>query len=134
MHAKLLQSCPTPWTIAFQAPLSMGFSRQEYWSRLLCTPPGDLPDPGNELMSLISPVLAGGFFTTSATWEALYYVCVCVCVCVCACVSCSVMSDSATPWTVVHQATVDSVHGILQARIVEWVAISFSRGSSRPRE
>ena len=127
MHAKLLQLCPTPWTIAFQATLSMGVSRQEYWSRLPCTPPGDLPNPGTELMSLISPALAGGFFTTSATWEALYYV-------VCVCVSRLVVSDSATPWTVVHQATVDSVHGILQARIVEWVAISFSRGSSRPRD
>ena len=79
MHAKLLQLCPTPWTIAFQATLSMGVSRQEYWSRLPCTPPGDLPNPGTELMSLISPALAGGFFTTSATWEALYYVCLCVC-------------------------------------------------------
>ena len=43
------QSCPTlatPWTLACQAPLSMGFSRQEYWSGLPCPPPGDLPDPG----------------------------------------------------------------------------------------
>jgi len=48
----------------------MGFSRQEYWSRLLCPPPGDLPDPGIELTSLMSPGLAGRFFTTRATWEA----------------------------------------------------------------
>jgi len=48
----------------------MGFSRQEYWSGLPCLPPGDLPDPGIEPGSLVSPVLAGGFFTTSATWEA----------------------------------------------------------------
>ena len=82
MHAKLLQLCPTPWTIAFRATLSMGVSRQEYWNRLPCTPPGDLPNPGIELMSLISPALAGGFFTTNSTWEALYCVCVCVCVCV----------------------------------------------------
>ena len=60
----------TLWTVACQAPLSMGFSRQEYWSRLPCPPPGDLPDPGIEPMSLMSPALAGGFFTTSATWEA----------------------------------------------------------------
>ena len=46
-----------------------GFSRQEYWSGLLCPPPGDLPHPGIEPMSLDSPALAGGFFTTSATWE-----------------------------------------------------------------
>ena len=51
-------------------PLQL-FSRQEYWSRLPCPPPGDLLDPGIELSSLMSPVLAGQFFTTSATWEAL---------------------------------------------------------------
>ena len=47
----------------------MGSSRQEYWSGLPCPPPGDRPDPGIESTSLISPALAGGFFTTSATWE-----------------------------------------------------------------
>ena len=51
-----------PWTIAHQAPLSMGFSRQEYWSGWPCLPPGDLPNPGIELASLKSPALAGGFF------------------------------------------------------------------------
>ena len=51
----------TLWTIASQAPLSMGFSRQEYWSGLPCPPPGDLPDPGIEPAS---PALAGGFFTS----------------------------------------------------------------------
>ena len=60
----------TPWTVAHQAPLSMGFSRQEYWSGLPCPSPGDLPDPGIEHGSLMSPALAGGFFTTSAMWEA----------------------------------------------------------------
>ena len=73
MHAKLLQSCLTLWTMDFldpEAPLFMGFSRQEYWSGLPCPPPGDLPSPGVEPMSLISPALSGGFFTTSATWEA----------------------------------------------------------------
>ena len=49
----------------------MGFSRQEYWSGLPCPPPGDLPNPGIEPVSLTSPALAGRFFTTSATWEAL---------------------------------------------------------------
>jgi len=48
----------------------MSFSRQEYWSELPCPPPGNLSDPGIEPMSLRSPVLAVGFFTTSATWEA----------------------------------------------------------------
>ena len=60
----------TPWTVAHQALLSMGFSEQEYWSGLLCPPPGDLPDLGIESVSLMSPALGGRFFTTSATWEA----------------------------------------------------------------
>ena len=53
----------TLWTVAHQTPLSMGFSRQEYWSGLPCPSPGHLPDPGTEL----SLALAGGFFTTSTT-------------------------------------------------------------------
>ena len=57
------------WTIASQAPLSIAFSRQEYWGGLLCPPPGDLLDSGLEPMSLTSPALAGGLFTTNATWE-----------------------------------------------------------------
>ena len=61
----------TPWTVAHQAPLSMGFSRQEYWSGLPCPPSGHLPDPGIEPVSLKSPALAGGFFTTSASWKDL---------------------------------------------------------------
>ena len=62
--------CETPWTLAHQAPLSMGFSRQEYQSGLPCPPPGKLPNPGIEPKALPSPALAGRFFTTSATWEA----------------------------------------------------------------
>ena len=54
----------TLWTVAHQAPLSMGFSRQGYWRGLPCPPPGDLPNPGIKPMSLLSPALAGGFFTT----------------------------------------------------------------------
>ena len=54
----------TPWTVTHRAPLSMGFSRQKYWSGLLCPPPGDLPDPGIELVSLKSPPWTGAFFTT----------------------------------------------------------------------
>ena len=56
--------------VACQAPLSMGFSRQEYWNELLCPPPEDLPDLGIEPTSLMSPALVGGFFTTSIPWEA----------------------------------------------------------------
>ena len=59
----------TLWTIVYQAPLSMGFARQEYWSGLLCPPSGDLPDPGIKSPCLTSPALAGRFFTTSATWD-----------------------------------------------------------------
>ena len=58
----------TLWTVACQA--SMGFFRWEYLSGFSCPPPGDLPDPGIELTSLMSPASVGRFFTTSATWEA----------------------------------------------------------------
>ena len=61
----------TLWTIACQIPLCMGFSRQEYWTVLLCPPTGDLPDPGMEPTSRMPPAVAAGFFTTSTTWEAL---------------------------------------------------------------
>ena len=54
----------TPWTVAHQAPLSMEFSRQEYWSALPFPTPGDLPNPGIEPAFLSSPEMAGGFFTT----------------------------------------------------------------------
>ena len=59
-------------TVAHQALLSMGFSRQEYWSRLLCPPPSDLLDPGIEPKSLAFPTMEGGFFTTSATRKPIY--------------------------------------------------------------
>ena len=71
-HVQLFAS---PWTVAHQAPVSMGFPRQEYWSGLPFPPPGDLPDLGIEPMSLISPALAGGFFTTSTTWDLLESLC-----------------------------------------------------------
>ena len=61
--------------LSHQAPLFMGFSRQKYWNGLPCPPPGDLPDPGTEAVFLTFPTSAGGFFTTSATWEAL---CICM--------------------------------------------------------
>ena len=84
--------CATPWTAAHQAPLSMEFSRQEYWSGL------PFPSPGK--------------------WKWKW--------------SCLVMSDSLRP--VDCSPPSSSIHGILQTRILEWVAISFSRGSSRPRD
>ena len=56
-----------PWAVACQAPLSMEFSRQEYWSGLPYTHPGDLPNPVIKLASLMSPALASRFFTTNVT-------------------------------------------------------------------
>ena len=74
MHAcsvpSLMSDSVAPWTVAHQAPLSLGFSRQKYWSELPFPSPGDLPDPGIELTSLKSPMLACRFFTTDTTWEA----------------------------------------------------------------
>ena len=68
MHAQSLnyvQLSATPWTVACQAPLSMGFSRQKYWSGLPFSLLGDLPNPEIEPMSPVSPALTGGFFTTA---------------------------------------------------------------------
>ena len=95
----------TLWAAAHQAPLSMGFFRQEYWSGLPCPPPGDLPDSGIEPPSHIS-CTGRWFFTTGATWEAQSESCV----------------HLFTTWA------------ILQARKLEWVAIPFYRGSSQPRD
>ena len=64
------KSLQPPWAVAHQTPLSMEFSRQEFWSGFPFPTPGDLPDPGIEPASPASPALAGGFFTTSTTWEA----------------------------------------------------------------
>ena len=58
-----VQLFTTPRTVAHQAPLSMGFSRQEYWSGLPWPPPGNLPNRGIKPASLVSPALAGGFLT-----------------------------------------------------------------------
>ena len=151
-----MSNCVMLWTVAHQAPLSMEFSRQEHWSGLPCPPPGNFPDPGIKLTSLMSPALAGGFFTTSATWEApikvlvpfnltyktLYGMIVransyCVVsssqchwflyafVCVWQSLSCVQLCD---PMGCSPPGS--SLQGILQARILEWAAIFFSRGSS----
>jgi len=120
----------TPWTVAHQVPLYMGFSRQEYWSRLPCHPLGDLSNPGMELESSVSPALAGMFVTTSAAWEtknagclpkrwfihvqSLNHVWLFV-----------TSMDCSPPGS--------SIHRFFQARIPEWVAMLYSRGSSRPR-
>ena len=65
----------TLWTVDCQAPLSMKFSRQEYWSKLPCTPPEDLPDPRDWTpMSLTSPAFSGRFFITSTTGKPYIYI------------------------------------------------------------
>ena len=68
-HFSRVQLFVTPWTVACQAPLSMEFSRQEYWSGFPFPSSRDLPDPGIEPKCLMSPALVGRFFITSATWE-----------------------------------------------------------------
>ena len=65
-----VQLFAAPWTVTRQAPLSVGLSRQESWNGLPCPPPGGLPNPGVEPVSLTSSAPVGGFFTLGATWEA----------------------------------------------------------------
>ena len=60
LSCSVVSDLATSWTVACQAPLSMGLPRQEYWSGLSFPPPGDLPDPGIEPSSPVSPALAGG--------------------------------------------------------------------------
>ena len=98
----------TLWTAACQTPLSVGLSRQEYWSGVPFPSPGDLPNPGMEPASLISPMGCSVQFSSVAQ----------SCLTPCDPVDCSPPGSS--------------VHGILQARILEWGAISSSRGSSQP--
>ena len=111
----------TPWTVACKVPLTMEFPRQEYWCRLPFPTPGALSDLGIELVSLVSPALAGRFFTTAPPGKPkikmkrkakvkVSQLCLTLC----------------DPVEYI-------VHGILQARILEWGAFPFSRGSSQPR-
>ena len=93
------QLLATPWTVAFQAPLSMRFSRQEYWSGLPCPPPGDLPGPGIESVFLTSPALAAAAKSLQS------------------CLTLCDPIDGSPPGS--------PVPGILQSRILEWVAIAF---------
>ena len=69
----VMSDSATSWTVAFKAPLSMEFSRQKYWSGLPFPSPGDIHDIEIKPVSLVSPALAGRFFTTGATWEVYIY-------------------------------------------------------------
>ena len=94
MHAcSHVQLFATLWTVAHQVPLSMGFSRQEYWSGLPYLPPGEPPDPGIEPTSAVSLALAGRFFTTEPPGKPECYTQKCVCVCVCVCVYNSIVHN-----------------------------------------
>ena len=147
----------------------MGFSRQEYWSGLSCPPPGDLPDPGTELASLTSPALTGGFFTTSATWEAPTHIIhrnvnresgkmrqrrnmfprrkrkqnggkqstykefeVTIILILILCVLVTQLSLTLCH-TIYCSPPGSSVHGIIQTRMLQWVAVFYSRAPSSPR-
>ena len=99
----------TPWTVACQAPLSMGFARQEYWSGLPFPSPGDLSDPQIQPLSL---ALAGRLFTTAPPGTAAAAKSLQSCLTLCDPI------DGSPPGS--------SVPGTLQARTLEWVAISFS--------
>ena len=126
-HFSRVRLFVTSWTVACQAPLSMGFSRQEYWSEWVAMPSSrDLPDPGIELEFLMSPALASKFFTINTIWKALLKI---MCIYVLFAQLCPTLynpMDCSLPGS--------SVHGILPTRILEWVAILFSRVSSQPRD
>ena len=117
MHACMLrcfshvQLLVTLWTVARQAPLSMGFSRQEYWSGLPCPPPGHLPTQrSNSHLLCLLHWQAGSLPLVPPGSEVLVaQLCPALC--------------NPMDYT---------VHGILQARILEWVVFPFSRGSSQP--
>ena len=101
-HFSRVQLFVNLWTVAYQVPLSMEFSRQEYWSELPFPPPEHLPNPETEPTPHVSPALADGFFTTSATSAVI---------------SCSVKSDSLRP------------HGLQCARVLcPWDSVGKSTG------
>ena len=77
VHSVMSSSFVTPRTVAHQAPLSVDFSRQDYWSELSLPTPGELPHPGIEPLSFESPALTDGFFTTrplGSHWELLFLI------------------------------------------------------------
>ena len=123
-----VQLFATPWTVAFQAPPPMEYSRQDYWSGLPFPSPGHLPDPGIEPRSpalqadTLSSELPGKPHKMKGKLK----------------IECCSCSDTKLSLTICNPVDCSppgsSIHEILQERILEWVAISFSRGSSRPRD
>ena len=145
MHAQSLSRVrffETPWTVACQAPLSMGFSRQECWNGFPFPIPGDLPNRGIEALSPVPPTLTGGFLLlnklrcpykysqrpnlTSEQQFANPYTA--------AAAAKSLQSCLTLCNPIDHSPTGSPVPGILQARILEWVAIFFSQCMKVKRE
>ena len=139
-HFSCVQLFAIQWTEARQAPLPMESSRQEYWSGLPCPAPGDLPDPGIKAMST-SPAVAGEFFTTGTTWEALLTLARLHILCwievgrmeSLPCFQSEKVKVAQSCPTVCDLMDY-TVHGILLARILEWVAFPFSRRSCQLRD
>ena len=125
-HSVMSDSSATPWTIAFQDPLSLGFTRQEYWSGLPFPPPGDLPNRG---IKPASPALEGGFFTIEPLSPVkptdgkkkkknltMLYI-----------TSAKSLQSCPNLCDPIDSSPLGSpIPGILQARTLEWGAITFS--------
>ena len=116
-HFSHVWLCESLCTVAFQAPLCMGFSRQEYWDGLPYPPAGDAPNPGIEPASFKSHWQKGSLPLKCKSESGVK---------VSVAQSCPTLMGCSPPGS--------SVHRILQARILEWVTITFSRGSSWPRD
>ena len=130
MVGLVARSCPTletPWTVACQAPLSMGFSRQEYWSGLPFPSPGDLPDPGIESRSL---TLQADSLLTELGGKPRSGIAgskdKCTCIFAAAAAAKSLQSCPTLCDPIDSSLPGSPIPGILQARTLEWVASSFS--------
>ena len=118
VSCSVMFSSVTPCAVAHKAPLSIGFLRQEYWNGLPFPSPGHPPTPGTEPMFLTFPTLAGSSLVPPGKdfkSESVSYS-----------VTLSDPKDCSPPGS--------PGHGILQARLLEWIAIPFSREASRPRD
>ena len=122
-YAQSLQSCPTlcepMYCIAHQAPLSMGFPRQEYWSGLPYPPPEDLPNTGMELKSSVSPALQADSLWLSH-WESPVHVYCCCCVVAWSCLALCNPMDSSMPGLLVPYHLLDFAQ-----TFVHWVCDAF---------